>query len=214
MAERLDLFPTPILKARPPDAEALNRALLESIDRQRAESGGIDRSNIGGWHSDTEMTTWGGEPARSLATFAVREVSAHMVDVAAAGKRKFDWSIEMWANVNQPGDANQLHCHPAAYWSGVYYPDPGGAEAESGGGELVLEDPRYPLAYMTVPDLLLRAPDQSPMYSQVAIRPEAGLLVLFPSWLRHSVRPHRGERARVSIAINLMLVGAHASPDH
>lgn len=214
MAERLDLFPTPILKARPPDAEALNRALLESIEMQRAESAGIDRSNIGGWHSDTDMTTWGGEPARSLATFAVQEVSAHMVDVAAAGKRKFDWSIEMWANVNQPGDANQLHCHPAAYWSGVYYPDPGGAEAESGGGELVLEDPRYPLAYMTVPDLLLRAQDQSPMYSQVAIRPEAGLLVLFPSWLRHSVRPHRGERARVSIAINLMLVGAQASPEH
>lgn len=135
-----------------------------------------------------------------------------MVDVAAAGKRKFDWSIEMWANVNQPGDANQLHCHPAAYWSGEFYPDPGGAEHESGGGELMLEDPRYPLAYMTVPDLLLKSRDQSPMHSQVAIRPEKGLLVLFPAWLRHSVRPHRGDRERISIALNLMLVGAQAAP--
>lgn len=210
MAERLDLFPTPILKARPPNADALNRALLESISAHRATNPGIDRSNIGGWHSDTDMTAWGGEPARSLATFAIGEVSAHMVDVARAGKRKFDWSIEMWANVNKSGDANQLHCHPAAYWSGVYYPDPGGAERESGGGELVVEDPRYPLAYMTVPDLLLKNDDQSPMYSQVAIRPEPGLLVLFPSWLRHSVRPHGGERERVSIALNLTLVGAQA----
>ncbi len=210
MAERLDLFPTPILKARPPNADALNRALLESISAHRAGNPGIDRSNIGGWHSDTDMTAWGGEPARSLATFAIEEVSSHMVDVARAGKRKFDWSIEMWANVNRSGDANQLHCHPAAYWSGVYYPDPGGAERESGGGELVVEDPRYPLAYMTVPDLLLKNDDESPMYSQVAIRPEPGLLVLFPSWLRHSVRPHRGERERVSIALNLTLVGAQA----
>jgi uncharacterized protein (TIGR02466 family) len=212
MAERLDLFPTPVLKARPPHAEALNRALLESIIRQRDSNPGVNRSNIGGWHSDTDMTSWGGEPARSLATFAVQEVSGHMVDVAAAGKRKFDWSIEMWANVSGPGDANQLHCHPAAYWSGVYYPDPGGAEEESGGGELVLEDPRYPLAYMTVPDLLIRLADQSPMHSQVAMRPAAGLLVLFPSWLRHSVRPHCGNRERISIALNLMLVGTQPEP--
>jgi hypothetical protein len=46
------------------------------------------------------------------------------------------------------------------------------------------------------------------MRSQVAIRPAAGLLVLFPSWLRHSVRPHHGDRERVSVAINLSLAGA------
>lgn len=208
MTERLDLFATPILKATPPDAESLSSALLEVIDAHRKDNPGIDRSNIGGWHSDTGMAHWGGEPAQQLANFAVSEVSAHMVDVARAGKRKFNWTIEMWANVNQPGDANQLHCHPAAYWSGVYYPDPGGAEIEGNGGELLLEDPRYPLAYMTVPDLLLRDAAAEPIYSQFAIRPEAGRIVLFPSWLRHSVRPHQGDRERVSIAINLVLVGA------
>lgn len=113
----------------------------------------------------------------------------------------------MWANVNRPGDANQLHCHPGAYWSGVYYPDPGGAEKTTGGGELVLEDPRYPGAYMALPDLLLKTADGGAMTSQVMIRPEKGVLVLFPAWLRHSVRPHRGDRERVSIALNLMLTG-------
>ena len=208
MTERLDLFATPILKASPPDAEALNQELLKTIRKHREQHGGIDRSNIGGWHSDTDMARWGGPAARRLADFAVAEVSAHMTDVARQGKRQFNWSIEMWANVNSPGDANQMHCHPAAYWSGVYYPDPGGAELEGNGGELLLEDPRYPLAYMTVPDLLLRDAHGEPMYSQVAIRPVAGRIVLFPSWLRHSVRPHQGDRDRVSIALNLMLFGA------
>lgn len=208
MTERLDLFSTPILKASPPKADALNAALLEAISTHREANPGLDRSNIGGWHSDTDMALWGGEPAQRLANFAVSEVSAHMVDIARAGKRKFNWSIEMWANVNKPGDANQMHCHPAAYWSGVYYPDPGGADIEGNGGELLLEDPRYPMAYMTVPDLVLRDAAGEPMHSQIAIRPVAGRIVLFPSWLRHSVRPHEGDRDRVSIAINMVLVGA------
>ncbi len=212
MTERLDLFPTPILKARPPNAEALNAALLEAIAGQRNAGRCIDRSNIGGWHSMTDMTDWGGEAARGLAEFAVQQGSQHMVDIAAGGKRQFNWGVDMWANVNGPGDANQLHCHPGAYWSGVYYPDPGGAEVEGHGGELLLEDPRYPMAYSTVPDLVFRDPNGEPMQSQIAVLPEAGLLVMFPSWLRHSVRPHKGDRERVSVAINLSLVGAMPEP--
>jgi uncharacterized protein (TIGR02466 family) len=212
MTERLDLFPTPVLKAMPNDHEALNKALLEAIFQQRDDGAEIDRSNIGGWHSSTDMTAWAGEAARGLGTFAVEEASQHMVDKAAAGKRQFTWAIDMWANINSPGDSNQLHCHPGAFWSGVYYPDPGGAETEGHGGELVLEDPRYPKAYSTVPDLILRHADREPMYSQFAIRPEAGLLILFPSWLRHSVRPHEGDRERVSVALNLSLVNTLPDP--
>ncbi len=208
MTERLDLFPTPVLKSHPPNADSLNQSLLEAIRERRDAAKGVDRSNIGGWHSSTDMTNWGGEPARRLAEFAVQEVSQHMIDIAAAGKRQFTWGIEMWANINGPGDSNQLHCHPGAYWSGVYYPDPGGAEEAGNGGELMLEDPRYPKAYSTVPDLVLRLADREAMYSQVSIRPAPGLLVLFPAWLRHSVRPHRGSRERVSVAINLSLVNA------
>lgn len=208
MSDRRDLFATPLITAVPPNADSLCDALRERIDAQRSSQQGLERSNMGGWHSAPDMTSWGGEPARELASFAVAEVSAHMVDIARRGKRDFKWGIEMWANVNRPGDANQLHCHPAAYWSGVFYVDPGGADEESGGGELVLEDPRYPMAYMTVPDLVLKDAQGAPMTSQVPVRPQRGLLVLFPSWLRHSVRRHRGEGERVSVALNLVLTGA------
>ena len=212
MTERMDLFTTPILKASPPNADDLSRALLEVIAAHRKTHAGIDRSNLGGWHSDTDMANWGGDASRELANFAVNTVSPHMADVTKAGKRQFGWQVEMWANVNGPGHANQMHCHPASFWSGVYYPDPGGSEIEGNGGELLLEDPRYPMAYMMMPDLLLRDAHSEPMYSQVAIRPVAGRIVLFPSWLRHSVRPHGGDRERVSIALNLALVDVKAVP--
>jgi hypothetical protein len=33
----------------------------------------------------------------------------------------------------------------------------------------------------------------------------AGVLVLFPAWIYHQVRPYRGNATRVSIAFNLSL---------
>lgn len=215
MTERLDLFSTPVLKARMPDAGSVNEALLERIRARHDAGPGVDRSNLGGWHSTTDMAEWGGDVARQLAEFAIGEASAHMVDIAGGGKRQFHWGVDMWANINGPGHANQLHCHPGAFWSGVYYPDPAGAGVDDNGGELVLEDPRYPMAYSTMPDLVLRNAAGRAMRSQFAVAPEAGMLVLFPSWLRHSVRPYHGEGERVSVAINLSLVvaGPHLSAE-
>jgi uncharacterized protein (TIGR02466 family) len=37
------------------------------------------------------------------------------------------------------------------------------------------------------------------------IRPKAGRLVMFPSWMIHQVRPYRGTAERISIAFNLSL---------
>lgn len=208
MANRLDLFVTPILTATAPASAVNATRLVDLISVKRDNDPGIQRSNVGGWHSDIDMMQWGGESARQLAGFAIEQVGAHMADIAAGGKRQFDWGVDMWANVNGPGSANQLHCHPGAFWSGVYYPDAADAGQGDAGGELLLEDPRYPMAYMNVPDLVLRYGDGQPMPSQYAIRPETGMLVLFPSWLRHSVRAYRGRGERVSIALNLTLVPA------
>jgi uncharacterized protein (TIGR02466 family) len=204
--ERLDLFATPVLKARVPQPERLNEALNQAIQMKRQnDPNGINRSNVGGWHSEIDMLQWGGPAAKQLAQFALETAGPHLADMHASGKRDFNYGADMWANVNPVGASNALHCHPGATWSGVYYVDDGGAEQDGNGGELILEDPRYPMAYMGVPDLVLKDAAGKAMLSQSAIRPEPGLLVLFPSWLRHSVNPHKGDRERISIAINLIL---------
>ena len=33
--------------------------------------------------------------------------------------------------------------------------------------------------------------------------PEPGLMLLFPSWLRHSVLPYFGDKSRITIAFNI-----------
>ncbi len=39
---------------------------------------------------------------------------------------------------------------------------------------------------------------------QIHVSTREGLLLLFPSWLQHQVPQNRSERARISIAFNLM----------
>ena len=212
MTERLDLFSTPVLRGLWPDAGAHNPILLSAINQHRQTSQGVLRSNIGGWMSDTDMAHWGGASAISLAEYATNVAGAHMTDVHPRGKRTFGWQAEMWANISPTGAAHQVHCHPGAYWTGVYFLDPGGSDVEGGGGELVLEDPLYPSAYMTTPHLVLKTQEGDPKSTQFSIRPQAGLLVLMPGWLRHSVNQHRGPQPRVSISMNLMVAETPPEP--
>jgi hypothetical protein len=43
------------------------------------------------------------------------------------------------------------------------------------------------------------------------ITPATGMMLLFPAWLMHGVRPYHGDRPRISIAFNFALpaAGAH-----
>lgn len=77
------------------------------------------------------------------------------------------------------------HVHPMSSWSGVYYVSVPPAE----GGCLVLSDPR-PGAMMVT---MGQHDEQFSESRQVC--PTAGLLVLFPAWVPHSVTPLEADGA-------------------
>ena len=180
-----------------------------AIEAERARDPyGVAISNNDGWHSNTQMLEWGGEAARALAYKAMTMADAQTHDVGRPGASRFEWQPEMWANVGAKGASNQFHCHPGSYWSAVAYLDDGYEGSDDGnlGGELQLLDPRMPMVRMAVPDLRLLDANGAPQSTEPKIRPRTGMIVLFPSWLQHAVRPFRGEGTRVSVAINLVAV--------
>lgn len=198
------IFPTYILVTRMREAEKLSAALKEVISKKMASDSGISRSNILGWHSDTDMLRWGGEPARALALATLQMCGAYTHDrgLDAGGRPRFEMGLEMWANVSPPGASNQVHAHPGCVWSAVYYVDDGGDPTS---GSLVLHDPRYPMNRMTAPDLIFAADGVSEEMKH-EIEPSPGSLIAFPSWLMHGVKPHNGPRNRISIALNVMAI--------
>ena len=104
------------------------------------------------------------------------------------------WILSAWANINRRGDFNNMHTHPGATWSGVYYVDDGESSPDAEGTAIALSDPCPARTNIFVPEL---------SNSNVLFRPVPGLMILFPSYVPHAVPPHRGDRPRISIAFNV-----------
>ena len=101
-----------------------------------------------------------------------------------------------WANVNPAGGFHPPHIHPNNLISGVYYlQTPPNADAIS------FHDPR-PQAHLIQPMATAVVPETQ---SEIEIEAKPGRMLLFPSWLRHSVRPNYGNQERVSISFNVMM---------
>jgi uncharacterized protein (TIGR02466 family) len=201
----LKLFPTPVVIATMPDAEALNAELKRIILAREQASDSVERSNRGGWQSSWDMHEWGGASMQRVLAHARAIVDDATVD--REGKHhKISWRINCWANVNRSGHGNQFHTHPGALWSASYYVDDGGIGADpSLGGEFEIQDPRGVAPVMYAPQLTFPGPDGVALGESQRLSPRAGAFVVFPSWLSHGVRPYLGTRERISIAINFSL---------
>ena len=196
------LFATPLIAYAIEDAERINAALLEEIVvRQRSEQG-VSRSNRKGWHSESDFFVRS-EPAHAelaraihnAARDATARVAAKGLDVAAIGMQ-----INGWINVNPPGAFNVPHDHPGSFWSGAYYVKNVGAEAGAeGGGAIGFIDTRSAPAGQP----LVQAPALKGMHAMI---PPAGMLLLFPSSLRHWVQPNESTEDRVTIAFNVFML--------
>ena len=199
------LFATPVAAMEVPDAEARNAELREIILKRRAQTPSVQASNAGGWHSDREILQWGGPRPAEILNFG-RELANRMTADRTGKLAQPAWTATIWANVNGRGDANMCHYHAGAFWSGTYYVDDGGCGADATlGGEFEMLDPRGPGPGMYAPALKFAGEDGASVGAAEMIRPRAGLLLLFPSWLFHQVRPYRGSALRISLAFNLSL---------
>jgi uncharacterized protein (TIGR02466 family) len=198
------LFGTPIITNELPDAAALNAALSTTILEREKAHAGTQHSNLGGWQSDWEMDRWGGAAAIKL--LAIGRNTANRITTDRQGKPvSIAWKANMWANINRSGHGNEFHSHPGSFWSAVYYVDDGGIGADpSLGGELEFMDPRGPGPAMYAPQLAYGSAGLSVGANEI-VRPKAGLMVMFPAWVLHQVRPYKGQAQRISIAFNLSL---------
>ncbi len=199
------LFATPVAAIALPEPEARNARMRETILERRRNFPTIQSSNAGGWHSERDLPLWGGPDIAEILSIA-RSAATQLTSDRFGKPIKPSWTMQAWANVNGPGDANIAHYHAGSFWSGTYYVADGGCGSdETLGGEFEMMDPRGAAPAMYAPTLRFAGEDGLSAGSGETIRPKAGLLILFPSWLYHQVRPYRGADLRISIAFNLGL---------
>ena len=207
------LFQTPLAAVTLADHEALNAELAPRILARSGQEPGIAASNVGGWHS-AEFQSWSGAAGARLLD-AARQLADRLTltDIGAGPTRAaINWRVTAWANVSGAGNANRAHGHPGAFWSGVYWVDDGGADADENlGGLFEMTDPRGLLPLMYAPDLHYAVAGCEDAGTARTLTPKAGMMILFPSWLVHAVTPYRGTRPRISVAFNFSY-GAASGP--
>ena len=103
----------------------------------------------------------------------------------------------MWAIINKGGASNARHHHGNSSISAAYY-----VRAPKNCGEIVFYDPRpapvYSHPFAIAPNSL------NAMVNSVT--PSEGVLVLFPSYLDHSVNPNLSNDERIVISFNLKFI--------
>ena len=206
------LFETPLIVADLPDADELVAALKDVITKRAESHPSSDRSNKGGWQSDTQMLQWGGAPAQQLGRLMIMTCARFTTDIGQSepDKPRFEWSGEMWANICPSGAGHESHTHPGTLWASVFYVDDGLADGESDelAGRFVIQDPRNPTPLMYKPDLRT-VDDKGVVYrSDHRVIPKPGRLIAFPPWVAHWVTPHQGSGDRISIAMNALALPA------
>lgn len=203
------LFPTPVLEYEVEDCERLNALLRAEIaERQKSEPSN-NRSNVEGWHSQSDLFQRG-EPGHKELTAAISDALRNATRRIGAPKGllpKLRFAMSGWVNVNPPGAYNMPHDHPGAFWSGVYYVTmPEASKIHPDHGAISFIDHRpAPAGQPAV---------QSPVFrGNISFRPKEGTIMLFPGTVRHWVHPQfTAEGDRISIAFNAVAFGSKDAP--
>jgi uncharacterized protein (TIGR02466 family) len=198
-------FATPIAVVEIPDPAAVNGELRRIVLEREKTTPGVEHSNLGGWQSPWDFAEWGGETGGRIIGLA-RSIADQITCDREGRPVRIDWKVNAWANVNRAQHGNEFHTHPGAYWSASYYVDDGGiGDNPALGGEFEIQDPRGVAPAMYAPALAFAMPGGRSVGASELIRPRAGVMLVFPSWLSHGVRPYRGNATRISIAINMSI---------
>ncbi len=191
-------FPTPIFRHVWPRAEtaAVNEGLKAAILARREQEGGTSLSNVGGWQSDPDFLDWPVPELESLRRWIDRGFGAIMGRELETTEFKSRYAVVGWANINEYGDYNRTHIHSNKHWSWLYYFDIGKSENSGGpNGAIEFLDPRAPVGVFEFPGITATG--------TWTLLPESGLMLMFPSWLRHAVLPYYGESSRITVAFNI-----------
>ena len=200
------LFPTPLLEYQIEDAARLNALLRAEIAERAKSEPSNNRSNVEGWHSQSDLFQRT-EPGHKELTEAIANAVRNATRRIGSPKGrlpKLRFSMSGWVNVNPPGAYNMPHDHPGAFWSGAYYVSmPPASKVHPEHGAISFIDHRpAPAGQPAV---------QSPVFrGNMSFRPEEGTIMLFPGTVRHWVHPQfNSETDRISIAFNAIAFGTN-----
>ena len=198
----INLFPTRIYLA-PLKAAGLVRFNQDLAD----EAAGLRDSDTAGqrWsarHYPGGYTSYGSHDKLHCvsSSFAAlekaldRHVKAYVKELGYDMRGRKLGMTDCWVNMMAGAVTHGLHLHPLSFISGTYY-----VQVPKGAAAIKFEDPRLDRLMAAPPKRDDIGPREKLHYS---VKPKAGEVVLFESWLRHEVPPSFTVQERISVSFN------------
>tara|TARA_B100000886_G_C20394578_1_gene479759 strand:+ start:913 stop:1515 length:603 start_codon:yes stop_codon:yes gene_type:complete len=188
-------FPTPVWALQLENYKNVNEEMYAYIKQeQNIDKDGVSKSNIKGWHSK-DFNLNEPEP-QNFISLILPSIEQLMIDMNWDKKKQKVKINNMWAIINVGGSANLRHQHGNSTISGAYY-----VRAPKNCGDIIFYDPR-PAPVYSHPN----AVSPNSLNAQVnGITPKEGALVLFPSYLDHSVNENLSNEERIVISFNIII---------
>ena len=171
-----------------------NAAIKAHVLETKNTNQGKTASNQLGWQSEDYFLDSGKPPQ---VEHMIRVLDAHVKVCARQASLPSLRICNFWFNVNPKGSYNTLHNHQDSILSGVYYID---IPDENMGN---IEFHRDDEAQYYIPENLDRYTQFTS--TKATYKPETGLLLIFPSWLKHFVQGNQSEHLRISMSFNTEL---------
>ncbi len=189
------LFPTPVWTIQLENYNDVNEQMYDYIKlKQKNDKIGISKSNVKGWHSEDFNLT--DKEIQNFISFILPGIEQVMNDMNWEKEKQIAKINNMWAIINTGGSANLRHQHGNSTVSGAYY-----VRAPINSGDIVFYDPR-PAPIFSHPNVS----NPNLLNAQVnGISPKEGALVLFPSFLDHSVNENLSNEERIVISFNIKI---------
>lgn len=171
------------------------KTVKEKCLRAQNSIPGRTKSNVGGWQSEDialelmpEFTELYNKLKDCIAKVCI-----------SVGQ---DFNLEMgncWININKRGDYNVKHFHPKSIFSGVLYVDVGEDPSPIVfySNDCIIRD-HYPVADLE------KELDSSLFFTSATYIPKNGMVLIFPSWISHEVKPSNSDHLRISISFNIV----------
>ena len=187
------LFPICLHSVIVDDFDQLQTTLIkESYDLRNTDSRGRKISNVGGWQSELFSIDKSSDILKSIITKSLIKFTPIQNDVLMF--------IEGWTNINGPGCHNIKHHHPQCNLAGVFW-----IKAPPKSGDLLFESPHSFTSFSEINCYTDKFRKDTNSYLTYSYEPTEGEIVIFPSFLSHSVLRNESDEDRISYSFNIKL---------
>ena len=187
-AELIPLFSTPVFKARI-ETHSITPDHINELEYTVYPDG------TGKQSKNTKVLL--SEPFTQLKIDIDKYLNAFVFDTLKIGQGNLV-HVQSWINMHDPGDHAPKHHHINSCYSGVYYIQ----TPYNSGGIVFTKSPSHM-------EQIFAHPSEGNLWnsSEWEFPTKAGDLILFPSYLTHSVPMNESNEKRISVAFNYFLEG-------